>query len=277
MNQEKRPVTLEDLLRLKRVERPQPEFWSEFDRELRTKQLAALVEKSPWWRGGVSRVLAVWSRYHLPIGASAALAITFVAVRSYHSPADSTMRASAVQPAPAAVSSGALATAELAPLQSSTALAREATAPDSTAADISSATLQPTATMATLAPGEISRLIAGDEQLVSKDVTPSRRHIEANLAAAAAAGSVGNSRLLVPTSGFESRVMPARAAEPLAKMNSPAAARSARLLSAMAVSFSSETPLRSNENVARRLSDDQLYDSGVHRFGAKANSLTLKL
>jgi hypothetical protein len=277
MNQEKRPVTLEDLLRLKRVERPQPEFWSEFDRELRAKQLAALVEKSPWWRGGVSRVLAVWSRYHLPIGATAVLALTFVAIRSNHSPAGSAIQASAVQPAPVALSSGALATAELAPLQSSTAVAREATAADSSAADISSAALQPTATMATLAPGEISRLIAGDEQLLSRDVTPSRRHIEANLAAAAAAGSVGNSRLLVPASGFESRVMPARAAEPLAKMNSPAAARSARLLSAMAVSFSSETPMRSNENVARRLSDDQLYDSGAHRFGAKANSLTLKL
>ena len=33
MNQEKRPITIEDLLRLKRAERPAPEFWAEFDRE----------------------------------------------------------------------------------------------------------------------------------------------------------------------------------------------------------------------------------------------------
>ena len=42
MNQEnKRPVTLEDLLRLKRAERPAAEFWVRFDRELRAKQEAA--------------------------------------------------------------------------------------------------------------------------------------------------------------------------------------------------------------------------------------------
>ena len=45
-----RPVTLEDILRLKRNERPPAEFWTQFDRELRAKQLAALVEKRPWWR-----------------------------------------------------------------------------------------------------------------------------------------------------------------------------------------------------------------------------------
>ena len=50
MNQEKRPITLEDILRLKRAERPPAEFWDSFDRQLRAKQLAALVEKRPWWR-----------------------------------------------------------------------------------------------------------------------------------------------------------------------------------------------------------------------------------
>ena len=35
-------VSLEDLLRLKREERPTSEYWSQFDRELRAKQLAAL-------------------------------------------------------------------------------------------------------------------------------------------------------------------------------------------------------------------------------------------
>ena len=51
MNQEsKRPITLEDIIRLKRAERPPPQFWAQFDRELRAKQLAALMEKRPWWR-----------------------------------------------------------------------------------------------------------------------------------------------------------------------------------------------------------------------------------
>ena len=34
-----RPIVIEDLLRLKRAERPPAEFWSTFDRELRAKQL----------------------------------------------------------------------------------------------------------------------------------------------------------------------------------------------------------------------------------------------
>ena len=36
--------TLEELLRVKRAERPDQVFWEEFDRGLRRKQLAAMVE-----------------------------------------------------------------------------------------------------------------------------------------------------------------------------------------------------------------------------------------
>jgi len=41
--------TLEELLRFKRAERPAPEFWAEFDRGLRQKQLAALVKRPQGW------------------------------------------------------------------------------------------------------------------------------------------------------------------------------------------------------------------------------------
>src|SRR5688572_6119582 len=77
-----RPITIEDLLRLKRAERPPAEFWATFDRELRAKQLAALVGKRPWWQripGALSRA----SRYRVPLGASAVVALTFFTVRDY--------------------------------------------------------------------------------------------------------------------------------------------------------------------------------------------------
>src|SRR4051812_34146097 len=81
MNQEhKRPIALEDILRLKRAERPPAEFWATFDRELRAKQLAALVEKRPWWRT-LSRPVFRFSRYHLSLGAAAIVAVAFVATR----------------------------------------------------------------------------------------------------------------------------------------------------------------------------------------------------
>jgi hypothetical protein len=44
-SESKRPIQIEDILRLKRAERPPAEFWGEFDRQLRAKQLAALVSK----------------------------------------------------------------------------------------------------------------------------------------------------------------------------------------------------------------------------------------
>jgi hypothetical protein len=76
-------VTVEDLLRLKRAERPAPEFWSNFERELRQKQLTALLEKRPWWQE-IPQFIA--RRAYLPVGATAILAFTLVSVK-YYAPA----------------------------------------------------------------------------------------------------------------------------------------------------------------------------------------------
>jgi hypothetical protein len=73
-------VTVEDLLRLKRAERPDAEFWTKFERELRQKQLTALMEKRPWWQQ-LPQFLA--RRAYLPVGASAILAFTLVSVKYY--------------------------------------------------------------------------------------------------------------------------------------------------------------------------------------------------
>jgi hypothetical protein len=73
-------VTVEDLLRLKRAERPAPEFWGNFERELRQKQLAALLEKRPWWQE-IPQFLA--RRAYLPVGATAILAFTLISVKYY--------------------------------------------------------------------------------------------------------------------------------------------------------------------------------------------------
>ena len=81
---EQRPkITIEDLLRLKRSERPAPEFWVSFERELRQKQLTALLEKRPWWQE-LPQFFA--RRAYLPVGATAILAFTLISVR-YSTPA----------------------------------------------------------------------------------------------------------------------------------------------------------------------------------------------
>ncbi len=76
-------VTVEDLLRLKRSERPATEFWTNFERELRQKQLTALLEKRPWWQELPQFLVR---RVYLPVGATAILAFTLVSVK-YYAPA----------------------------------------------------------------------------------------------------------------------------------------------------------------------------------------------
>jgi hypothetical protein len=76
----RRKVTIEDLLHLKRAERPAPEFWANFEHELRQKQLTALMQKRPWWQE-MPQLLA--RRAYLPLGATAILALTLVTVKYY--------------------------------------------------------------------------------------------------------------------------------------------------------------------------------------------------
>jgi hypothetical protein len=76
--EQKSAVTIEDLLRLKRAERPNPEFWSNFERELRQKQLTALVQKRRWWH---DLPVMLSRRVYVPAGAAAIVAFTLVTVR----------------------------------------------------------------------------------------------------------------------------------------------------------------------------------------------------
>ena len=69
----KSPVSIEDLLRLKALERPDPEFWSRFERELHQKQLTALVHKRRWWH---ELPVVLSRRVYMPAGAAAAVAFT---------------------------------------------------------------------------------------------------------------------------------------------------------------------------------------------------------
>lgn len=81
-NFENKPkVTLEDLLRLKQAERPTADFWMNFERELRQKQLSALVEKRSWWQALPRALLS--RRVYLPVGATAILTFTLVSMRLY--------------------------------------------------------------------------------------------------------------------------------------------------------------------------------------------------
>lgn len=71
--------TLEELLEVKRAERPPEVFWSEFDARLREKQLAALIPVSSLWSRIFSNPGRI-AKLGLPLAATAAVAIGFVSL-----------------------------------------------------------------------------------------------------------------------------------------------------------------------------------------------------
>lgn len=76
--EQKPSVSIEDLLRLKRAEQPNAEFWVNFERELRQKQLTALVQKRRWWH---ELPLVLSRKVYVPAGAAAIVAFTLATVR----------------------------------------------------------------------------------------------------------------------------------------------------------------------------------------------------
>ncbi len=276
MNQEsKRPVTIEDLLRLKRSERPAAEFWATFDRELRAKQLAALVEKRPWWRNlNLSRALGGFARYQLPLGAAAILTIAYVATRETHneiaaSAPNKAVVAASEEPHAAIVSVAMVSTApSLASEPASLAVATDDSAP--AAGDLNADNLN----------SESAAAPATVEPVMLQADTPSARYIAANLRAAQQAEPLVARGLLAQAHGFEARGLPAKATvEPLAQMTTPASARIAKLSSAMSFTSMVDKSTRTSDRIAHRLlndGDDRLYET-ASRLKVGGDRLGLKL
>jgi len=74
-------INLDSLLRLKRAERPDDAFWSDFEVGMRQKQLAAIIEPKPWWLG-VSLGLRRFSFPALVVTSGAAALLAFAVIRS---------------------------------------------------------------------------------------------------------------------------------------------------------------------------------------------------
>ncbi len=277
----KRPVSLEDLLRLKRAERPAPEYWADYDRQLRAKQLAALVAKRPWWHG-LRNGLVGLTRFHVAAGAAAVLAISFISLRE-------TPRAAAV-----AVAGDAPRTEEFAPVTAARSTAVDVLADVSVAPEVSA--VPQTAPVSFVAMSEPALApdgpagspvpagpvapaaafsVVGTDTAESTLNTPSARYIAANLAAAQE--TIGTA-LLSDMQGFEVRGITTRVArvDPLQQMTPPGESRRAnRLLTAMVSSPVADASIRTTERVASRISPDELYDQ-VRRFGTRQGGLNVK-
>lgn len=75
-------ITLEEILRLKRQERPSAEFWEEFDRDLRRRTLQVLVNAQPWhrryFRPSIARIFSAF-----PIAVFTVVALAFIIYQNH--------------------------------------------------------------------------------------------------------------------------------------------------------------------------------------------------
>ena len=268
-----RPITIEDLLRLKRAEVPPTEFWSTFDRELRAKQLAALLPKRRWWQ---TMARALWSlprsRYRVPLGASAVLAITFFSVRESDVP--SAVEVAVESPAVGAEANPPLAVANAEVTPASTIVVDSATSPFISESATSSAVAVVSASPVAVEP---SRVLAPPAPVTVLEAdSPAARRIAANLAAVQSPDALAGGTLLAATNGFEARVMPPRTAvEPLQQMTSPSDTRRSRLLTAMVSNAAFDTSIHTTARAASRIEEERLYDQ-IQRFGARGDRVQMK-
>jgi hypothetical protein len=280
---------LEDLLHLKRAERPPAEFWAGFDQELRQKQLAALVERKSWWRAefaslGRSRWLG------FPVGAAAILAVTLVSVQRYSSQ-------DRVRAEPRSVGRVAMS----ANLAKATAVYPEARR----SAEILPEAPQHSATLGTeTAPKHpnVDNLLAEDSRTPSQQITELAQHVagldnsadsvepktlDGALALQLASPDRANLDLvLVDAShsiGFEDRSIsafrPRRIAEALPTAVAVTESRRSRLMAALgsAGTYAPEltAPERATRSVIRHLADDG-WDRSMSRLQAQADQLSIR-
>jgi hypothetical protein len=269
MMSEHRPdkkITLEDLLQLKRAERPSADFWMDFERELRTRQLAAAVEKRRWWFA-LPRVLHGFSRYQVPVGAAAVLAVTFITLREYREPA---FESAYTVPAPAAVLTEAPEMAVDEPAQASEArsIVIASLRPEAPAIsdEVGSRSLAPAVPWSGLESGAVDQ---------PRAMTPSARSIQANLAAAEP--EIGR---LLPGAKLSTPAKPATfgTAEPLAQLTGLRDARREPLFAYNAeivADNATSDATRPTARIGSRISETELYDS-VRRLSGGADRLTLR-
>jgi len=274
-------VTLENLIRFKRNEQPPAEFWQQFDRELRAKQLAAIVAKRPWWTP-FARYSGMISRYPVPLGAVAACAIAFAGFHGYrvHGQMGSSVNgeqsveASTTKDAAVANSEAFPAVPVASEDNSKLAMASG----DRAVAKV--VVFRDGAKREAVSPRMDSRALAFDAGS-EMTVEPSEQWIAANLAAAQAAEPEVVRNLLGLSTSLDDRMIPTvrERTEPLEQMSPPSSERRSRLLGGVVpalATYGGDVPVPVSDRFVKELSDDRLYES-VSRYSEGADHISIKV
>jgi hypothetical protein len=248
-------ITVEDLLRLKRAERPPPEFWTAFEAEIRAKQLSAIVGRRSWL-DGFSGIFAVISRHQLSFGTAAALAMAFTGYRfvdGHPAAANTAMRAPA---APVAAASVAAAPARVAPAVANTPQVDEVAVDSREVSALPLAVAVATESRVKSAPVSMPAESTAKSQFVD-GIAIKLADFREPAYDYTRQSSFGSDR------EFEPSIAPARQAvsDPLARID-PAAERRARLLAPALPAYSGNSGALAGDWIRQRSSaDDRMYES----------------
>jgi len=259
-----RKITVEDLIRLKRSERPPAEFWTSFESQMRAKQLAAIVVKRPWW-DGAARILSGALRYSLPVAAAASVALVWVGVRYAGAPSQA-VRGLAI--ARAAAPSAALPQ----PMRPVPAVRQESVARAEPAAVV--AVADPQASLVVAATSPHVTQVPQSAFFDDSERTPIAEGIYVTLADLRETAPVLPQRDVFGSDrDFEASVSARQlASDPLARMD-PAADRRARLLAPALPAYASSSPRALSGSLTReRLNDDRIYES-MDLYGSSGRSM----
>jgi len=259
----KPPITLEDLLQIKRAERPPAEFWTHFDQELRAKQLAAIVETGSWWRGLTAKKIFV--RVCVPLGAAAAMAMVFGSFRSQVS-----------QPSPAPLAGERVAVQDALTLNKTSAVVSVG-APllaDSSVSVVSSNVVEQGS-------GSVGQSATVAVQTTERGAGVSTVQALASMAGPVMAAGQSLAQLagICDSEHASAGSVLAAAVEPLTQVATPRDSRRSRLL-AYSVSFDphaadSLDAARLRERTTHRLANESVCDS-ITRLGVSGNRVSIK-
>ncbi|MFT3868222.1 MAG: hypothetical protein QM715_06975 [Nibricoccus sp.] len=268
MNEPKRKpqVTLEDLLQLKRAERPSAEFWPRFEQELRAKQLAALVQPvRPWYHGIASRKLLL--RVYAPLGAAAVVALSFGVFQRPDAPKVALAQSTSTVATPVAVVENVVA---ISPARA-----------ERVENEFKVAAVE----MPAVADREVKRessaeLVVTSSESDSANSSTSEQLLLAGTATVKAAGQALAQMVgLIDDNAGRTESVQNNVVEPLTQVSTPRDNRRSRLLAYMVAydphAAGSQDSARSRERITRRISDESVYDS-ISRLGVSGDRVSIK-
>ena len=270
-------VSLDDLFVLKRAERPDDAFWQDFQRDFHVRQRAEAIEPKRWWFV-LPRVFAGFSRYQMPMGAAAVLAVTFLSFRDYSEPGFE-VAYSSTAPAPVAVQ----------PEADPVVVAKSNAVTEVTAAQLAELGVSEVQLMAEVATEsspstlEISPFVVwagpvlNPADMVPATPTPSERSIAANLATVEAQQAQIGLLLSEPKVDLAAAITQT---DSLSKVSVPEPTRERLFVyqptpEDFSVERNRESGRDTHSLIANRISQDELYES-VSRLSGGGDHLTLK-